>query len=153
MAQYRTGTVSVTNGSPVVTGSGTAWLTNVSIGDAFKLESENVVYSIASVDSDTQITLSTNYVGVTDSGLTYQIVVDFTPNLALPEIWAGDIDWPYHLTVGLRRIDTLFAGLVNTTKETCRVATTSNLDCTYDDSALTLTANSNGAISIDGVWL
>lgn len=153
MSQYRTGTVSVTNGSPIVSGSGTAWIENVSIGDAFKIESENVVYSVASVDSDNQITLSTNYVGVTASGLTYQIVVDFTPNLELPEIWAGDIDWPYHLTQGLRRIDTLFAGLVNTTKETCRVATTANLDCTYSDTALTLTANANGAISIDGISL
>jgi len=153
MSQYRTGTVSVTNGSPIVSGSGTAWIENVSIGDAFKIESENVVYSVASVDSDNQITLSTNYVGVTASGLTYQIVVDFTPNLELPEIWAGDIDWPYHLTQGLRRIDTLFAGLVNTTKETCRVATTANLDCTYSDTALTLTANAVGAISIDGVSL
>lgn len=153
MAQYRTGTVSVTNGSAVVTGSGTVWLTNAAAGDAFKIESENVVYSIASVDSDTQITLSTNYVGVTDSALTYQIVVDFTPNLSLPEIWAGDIDWPYHLTLGLRRIDTLFAGLVNTTKESCRVTTTATLDCTYSDTALTLTANANGAISIDGITL
>jgi len=153
MSQYRTGTVSVSNGSAIVTGLGTQWLTYAHVGDAFKIKSENVVYSIASVDSNTQITLSTNYVGVTASGLEYQIVVDFTPSLELPEIWAGDIDWPFHLTTGLRKIDTLFAGLVNTTKMPCRVASTADMSATYNSTALTLTATSNGAISVDGVSL
>jgi len=153
MSQYKTGTVSVTNGSAVVTGSGTAWLTYVHVGDSFKIKSENAVYSIASVDSDNQITLTTNYVGVTASDLEYQIVVDFTPSLELPEIWAGDIDWPYHLTVGLRRIDTLFSGLVNTTKMPCRVASTGDMAATYNSTSLTLTANANGAISVDGISL
>jgi hypothetical protein len=153
MSQYKTGTVSITNGSPIVTGSGTSWLANVSSGDSFKIKSENVVYSIASVDSDLQITLTISYVGVTASDLEYQIIVDFTPGLNIPEIWANDIDWPYHLTVGLRKIDTLFTGLITISKTSCRTATTTVLDCAYNSTALTLTANSNGAISIDGVSL
>jgi hypothetical protein len=153
MSQYKTGTVSITNGSPIVTGSGTSWLANVSIGDSFKIKSENVVYSVASVDSDTQITLTISYVGVTASDLEYQIIVDFTPGLNIPEIWANDIDWPYHLTIGLRKIDTLFTGLITISKTSCRTATTTVLSCTYSSTALTLTANSNGAISIDGVSL
>lgn len=110
MSQYRTGTVAVTSASAVVTGSGTSWLTYVAVGDTFKIESENAIYNIASVDSDTQITLTTNYAGTTASSQSYQITVDFTPNLEIPEIWAGDLDWPYHLTNGLRLIDSLFAG-------------------------------------------
>jgi len=115
MSQYRTGTVSVTNGSATVTGSGTSWLTNVEAGDLFKVKSENVIYTIASVNSNTQLTLSTNYAGSTASGLEYQIVRDFTPNLSLPEVSPGDIDWPVHLTQSLRKIDNAVGQNVNNT--------------------------------------
>lgn len=110
--QYRTGTVTVTNGSAVVTGSGTSWLTYVSAGSLFKKQSTNVIYDIASVDSNTQITLSSVYAGISESGISYAIVKDFTPNLGLPEIWAGDIDWPTVLTKALRLLDTAFEGTV-----------------------------------------
>jgi hypothetical protein len=40
MSQYRTGTVSVSNGSAIVTGLGTQWLTYAHVGDAFKIKSE-----------------------------------------------------------------------------------------------------------------
>lgn len=105
MPQYKTGTVNVTNNSPTIIGQGTFWLTNVQIGNSFKVKDINTVYTINSVDSDIQITLSTNYNEVTNEGLEYQIVVDFTPNYDIPEIYAGDVDWPYHLTQALRIID------------------------------------------------
>lgn len=153
MSQYKTGSVTVTAASATVTGSETVWLTYVSVGDTFKIEGENAIYNIASVDSDTQITLTSAYAGATASGQSYQITVDFTPNLSIPEIWSGDLDWPYHLTQGLRLIDTLFAGTANTLKQVCRVATTADLSATYNSTALTLTADANGAISVDGVSL
>ena len=34
MSQYKTGTASVTNGSPTVTGTNTLWLANVTAGDS-----------------------------------------------------------------------------------------------------------------------
>lgn len=106
MAQYTTGTVSVTNGSNVVTGSGTAFLTNVIVGNSFNISGENVVYTVASVDSDTQIKLSVNYEGTTSSGSSYQISTSFTPNSNFYEVNIGDKDWPIHLTQNtIRKID------------------------------------------------
>jgi hypothetical protein len=55
-APYSTGTVTVTTGSNVVTGSGTTWSTNLDAGMLFQIGNERV-YVIASVDSNTQITL------------------------------------------------------------------------------------------------
>jgi hypothetical protein len=105
MGQYRTGTVSVTAGSAVVSGNGTTWLTNVEVGDSFKVSEIDVIIGVQSVDSDTQLTLATAWSGSTASDQSYQICRDFTPNLSLPEIWAGDRDWPFHLTQALRKID------------------------------------------------
>lgn len=105
MGQYNTGSVTLVNGSPVVTGQSTAFLTNVSIGDLFKRQNQNVLYEIASVDSDTQIQLSANYAGSGESAASYTITRNFTPNLTLPEISSGDKDWPYVLTRALRILD------------------------------------------------
>lgn len=105
MGQYQTGTASVTNASAVVTGSGTLWDTYAAVGDTFKITGVAAIYTIASVDSDTQITLTEAWAGDTAANSTYMICVDFTPYLSIPEIWAGDKDWPFHLTTGLRMID------------------------------------------------
>ena len=53
MTQYKTGTASVTNNSPTVTGSGTLWSANVSTADSFTIAGDGVMYDVASVDSDT----------------------------------------------------------------------------------------------------
>ncbi len=106
MSQYTTNTVTVINGSAVVTGLNTKFLTEVLAGNTFKKKSENVIYAIGSVDSNTQITLSANYTGSGESGVDYQIGRDFTPNFSLDEINSGDLDWPVHLTHALRIIDT-----------------------------------------------
>jgi len=109
MSQYRVGVVTTLTGSQTVIGSGTAFLANVAIGDLFKKLGQNVIYEIAGVPSDTEITLSGPYVGSGESGMTYGITRDFTPNLELPEVWAGDKDWPYTLTKALRVIDAAFS--------------------------------------------
>ena len=68
MSQYKTGTATVTNGSATVTGTNTLWLANVTAGDSFTVAGDAVMYDVASVDSDTQITLSVAYAGATASG-------------------------------------------------------------------------------------
>lgn len=70
---YVAGTVSVTTGSAVVTGSGTLWATNLSAGQIFFLPGGSR-YAILSVDSNTQITLSANYAGATASGQGYYVI-------------------------------------------------------------------------------
>lgn len=96
MAQYssvKTGTtISVTNGSGVVTGDGTKWTDNISPGDALIVASIGVIYDIASVDSDTQITLTSAYQGSSGSGLQYTIHRDFTVPDNIPELNNGDIE-------------------------------------------------------------
>jgi len=98
--------VTVLSGESIVTGLNTSFLTEVSVGDSFKKKSENSIYTLGAVNSNTQITLTSKYAGSGESGVEYQIGRDFTPNFALPEVNVGDVDWPVHLTQSLRAIDT-----------------------------------------------
>ena len=113
MSQYSTGTVSINNGSATVTGSGTLFLTNVNTGDSFTIASTGVVYDVASVDSDTQITLSVNYAGVTASGVVYAIGTGFTVPDSFPEMSQGDIETATIFTRAMRKIQGKFSGIVS----------------------------------------
>lgn len=92
MAQYKTGTVSVTNGSQIVTGLGTSWLTEVTTGDILIILDDGVWYEVASITNDTSLALSANYAGTTGSGLTYAITRDFTSPDNIPYPEKGDIE-------------------------------------------------------------
>ena len=70
---YRVGTVSVTQGSPTVTGNGTVFTSVVREGDMFTVD-ENIFYEIAAVVSDTQLTLTKNYAQASASNVSYAIV-------------------------------------------------------------------------------
>ena len=73
MSQYKAGTVAVTNSNAAVVGIGTAFLANVSIGELFTIAGSSVPYSVGAVADDTHLTLSSNYAGLTTSGLAYAI--------------------------------------------------------------------------------
>jgi hypothetical protein len=74
---YVTGTVSVTGGSAVVIGSGTAWASALIAGGLFGLDSSNGnPVPILSVDSNTQLTLAKPWRGTTAAGQGYWIVRD-----------------------------------------------------------------------------
>lgn len=73
---YSTGTIAVTNGSTTVTGAGTAFVgsgnpNNVMPGDALNVA--GLVYEIASVTSNTRLTLARPFAGTTASGLSYSV--------------------------------------------------------------------------------
>lgn len=70
MPWYTTGTVSVTNGSATVTGSGTAWTDAIQAGWGF-VGPDGRTYEIASIASATSLTLQSNYQGSTASGQSY----------------------------------------------------------------------------------
>jgi hypothetical protein len=92
--EYNTGTISVTAGSNVISGSGTSWSTSsgnlqndlrvgdaliirkrYTTGDAGSVYANSGYYTIVSVDSTTQITLDKSLPGTADeSGLAYAIV-------------------------------------------------------------------------------
>lgn len=82
--RYETGTVDVTNGSPTVTGTGTSWLSELKAGDfmhvgaAGQNDPTATWYEISSVDSDTQVTLVSNYAEATASGQAYTARKTFT---------------------------------------------------------------------------
>lgn len=69
---YRTGTLSVTNGSTTVTGAGTGWTTTVRAGD-FLFIGTNQPVEVATVVSNTSLTLAVAWGGSTGSGLSYAI--------------------------------------------------------------------------------
>lgn len=68
---YTTGTVSISNNGTTVTGVGTSWLTNATAGQYIMLD--GIWYPIAAVSSDTSITISLPFAGVTLSGASYTI--------------------------------------------------------------------------------
>lgn len=85
--RYSTGTVTVTNGSKTVTGSGTLWLANVDKGMILDANGYGVVESI---DSNTQITLREPWAWPSGSGLSGAL----QPWVALsdPTVAVGDPD-------------------------------------------------------------
>ena len=96
MAQYKIGTATFTNGSATVTGSGTSWLSNVSVNNwiarAGTANTTYPSYIVGSVVSDTEITLTAPYSGDTAVDAGYVAHKDFTPDGA--PIWAnGDVEF------------------------------------------------------------
>lgn len=71
---YTTGNIDVTNGSTSVSGTGSLWETAlVRAGNYLHRTGDNDVYKIASVDGETDITLSSAYQGETGAGVGYSI--------------------------------------------------------------------------------
>lgn len=73
-ANYTTGTISITNGSATITGSGTSWNTtsNVELGEYIRLP-DTKWYRITAIGSNTSMTIETEYTGSTQSGQSYTI--------------------------------------------------------------------------------
>jgi len=79
---YRDGTLGATNGSTAVTGSGTYWKSaGLNPGDMLEVNNSGLFYEIASVNSDTSITLARAYQGSTVTGAAYAIVRNFTATM------------------------------------------------------------------------
>ena len=75
LGSYMTGTVTVVNGSTAVTGSGTLWSQIVCEGDILTLD-DSKLYFVASVNSDTSLTLDKPYAESSGSGRTYRIILN-----------------------------------------------------------------------------
>lgn len=75
-APYSTGTCTVTNGLPTITGIGTTW-TAAMVGRKFRFAGNQAYYRIKSFASTTSLTLTAPYQGSTDlTGSTYIIYKD-----------------------------------------------------------------------------
>jgi hypothetical protein len=78
MREYTTGTVSVSTASAVVTGVGTLFTTNVVAGSYFRVDSigqgdSSKWYQILSVDSPTQLTLTSAYEDAIEAGVEFTV--------------------------------------------------------------------------------
>lgn len=73
MAWLRAGTVAVTNGSTTVTGTATGFAANTRVGDAF-IGPDGRQYELVNVASDTVISITPAYQGVTASGASYAVM-------------------------------------------------------------------------------
>ena len=106
MAQYKTGTVTVTNGSAIVTGIGTEFQTNgIAAGHRWARNGDSVTYAIASVDSETQITLNSPYAGLTNASAVYTIGKDVTVFHGYPLLFSGDIETATFISYAFQLID------------------------------------------------
>jgi hypothetical protein len=78
---YRIGTADVSNGSATVTGTGTSWSSgNTPVGSLFQAAGDSATYIVQSVDSTTQVTLTTPYGGATAAGVAYRMTPYLFPS-------------------------------------------------------------------------
>ncbi|MCT4498754.1 hypothetical protein N0U25_13195 [Pseudomonas sivasensis] len=72
MGWYKAGTVSVTAGSNAVIGSGTSFIANARVGDAFR-GPDGRWYEVSNIASDTALSIAPNYQGTTAAGGGYSL--------------------------------------------------------------------------------
>lgn len=73
LPNYKTGTITAAYGSPTITGSGTLFLTGLDTTktNALRVEGDDSIYKILSVNGNGSITLAETYKGTSGSGLSY----------------------------------------------------------------------------------
>lgn len=71
---YSSGTVTVENGSAAVIGDGTAFLSNVRVGDGIAIEGSLALHEVINVSSEVGITIKPAYEGVSGSGMRFTVV-------------------------------------------------------------------------------
>ena len=105
------GTTVTTNSTAVVTGSGTLWDTSslVVAGGLFTILGIN--YEIGSVDSETQITLTSVYTGTDVASQDYVVSNQYTTNHSLPYPERGDVETAAINKRAMNTVDTIISGL------------------------------------------
>jgi len=128
---YTTGTVSVSNNSTTVTGSGTSWATNAVAGQSILLG--GVWYPIAVVTDNTHITIGVPFADVALSGETYTIatVVNDTKlvNFVVKNSAISGVKLQYANEFVLDNLNVQTC-LVGVDLDTCSQVVLSNIDCT-----------------------
>ena len=105
---------------------------------------------ITSLDVD-NITVDSNTISTTDVNGDLVLSPNGTGTVTVPSGYESRAGFSNDSLVNKSYVDSVANGL--DVKASCRVATTADLSATYNNGAGTLTANSNGAISVDGVSL
>jgi hypothetical protein len=119
--------------------------TDTSLGDTITALSG---LTTASIDN---LTLDANTISTTNSNGDMILAPNGTGSVTVPSGYTARAGFGSDSLVNKSYVDSVANGL--DVKASVRVATTANLAGTYDNGAGTITAGSNGAISVDGVTL
>ena len=132
--------------------SGAVSLANNSItigSDAVTLGATRTdINGLTSLDVD-NLTLDANAITSTDSNGNIELSPNGTGTVVVPASYESRAGFSNQSLVNKAYVDSVTSGL--SVKSPVKVATTGNLNATYNNGAGTLTANSNFALSVDGV--
>ena len=126
-------------------GSVTIGSDEVNLGDTI-----TDINGLTSLDVD-NVTINGNVVSTTDSNGDLSLEPNGTGTVIVPSGYESRAGFQSQSLVNKAYVDSVANGL--DVKASVRVATTADLSATYNNGNGTLTASSNGAISIDGVSL
>lgn len=105
---YNTGTISVTQDSPTITGSGTTW-TSAMVGRQIFISNKSPIYTILAVGGPTTLTIDADYPGLNASGLSYSIDLVYIEPPADFESWEDIYDpdnrWRLYLLYQQKHFD------------------------------------------------
>lgn len=78
------GTVQVSSGGTIATGTGTTFLSSARVGDALTIAGSTSLHEVTAIASDTQLTFQPPYTGTTGSGKAYRIapIMGYDKNLS-----------------------------------------------------------------------
>ena len=106
------------------------------------------INGLTSLDVD-NLTLDANAITSTDSNGNIELSPNGTGTVVVPASYESRAGFSNQSLVNKAYVDSVTSGL--SVKTPVKVATTGNLNATYNNGAGTLTANSNFALSVDGV--
>lgn len=111
------GTLTLTNNSATVTGSGTAFTTELAAGDFIVVTVGGVPYTlpVKTVNSNTSLTLVSNYTGPTQSGAAWSAVPRVALNMVTASLVAQSAEALRGLNYDKRNWQSIFSGTGNVT--------------------------------------
>lgn len=111
------GTLTLTNGSAIVGGSGTSFTTELAAGDFIVSTVGGVPYTlpVKTVDSDTQLTLVSNFTGPTQSGAAWSAVPRVALNMVTAALVAQSAEALRGLNYDKQNWQSIFSGTGNVT--------------------------------------
>lgn len=111
------GTITLTNGSAIVGGSGTSFATELAAGDFIVSTVGGVPYTlpVKTVDSNTQLTLVSNYTGPTQSGAAWSAIPRVALNMVTAALVAQSAEALRGLNYDKQNWQSIFSGTGNVT--------------------------------------
>ncbi|MCL8163049.1 tail fiber domain-containing protein [Enterobacter asburiae] len=111
------GTITLTNGSAIVGGSGTSFATELAAGDFIVSTVGGVPYTlpVKTVDSNTQLTLVSNFTGPTQSGAAWSAVPRVALNMVTAALVAQSAEALRGLNYDKQNWQSIFSGTGNVT--------------------------------------